>query len=66
MQEDLRQYKKDHKAASKALHLWIERSSCLEHDQSLYVQISREMVQFVNYAFKSNAWLTLSRLKAAR
>ena len=35
-------------------------------DQVTFIQIAREMVEFLNLAFGSTAWLTLARVKALR
>lgn len=56
----------DPKVETQVLHFWYEQLTQLEMDQVTYVQICREMVEFLNRAFGSTAWLTLARVKALR
>ena len=56
----------DPKVETQVLHFWYEQLTQLEMDQVTYVQICREMVEFLNLAFGSTAWLTLARVKALR
>ena len=56
----------DPKVEHQVLHFWYDQLTQLEMDQVTFVQICREMVEFLNMAFGNTAWLTLARVKALR